>query len=92
MGAILRPRNAQEVLADCISDNKIAPNDASNGVWIREDLHRGMHTQHHYNNVNRTLSRNYYFGGGFTRAQRCGQVKEALRIIKEALEAGAFPY
>ena len=51
-----------------------------------------MHTQHYYNNVNRTLSRNYYFCGRVHAYAAMWEVKEALRIIKEALAAGAFPY
>lgn len=87
-------RTAQKVISGCMRDIGIKPNSKANGVWIREDLHRGMHTQHYYNNVNRTIARQYYFGGltSLTPAKRCERVKGALEIIKDALENGAFPY
>jgi A nuclease family of the HNH/ENDO VII superfamily with conserved AHH len=94
-------RTAQQILARCFDVLGIGPNHPRNGVWLpatdadgaRHGLpsNPGIATQHYYHNVNRSLWKNYYFGG-LTHQRSCERVGAALDLLKAAIKRNELPY
>lgn len=65
-----------------------ANEDAKTALKSSRTAHGQLHTRHYYQNVNRTMFKNYYSGAG----NNCERVREALRLIRESLRDGSMMY
>lgn len=63
----------------------IHANDATNGVWLARGLHRGVHTNAYYHNLNLALEP-YLLGGNRV------LVEQRLQWFGQALKNGTIPY